>query len=112
MDAELPSRAYLQSKRLSADGVEVRQFHELIIVDVIRKLGLQDLRTQSLLRIWVLGENVQDAGRRVRCCIHPGKNESTGGCRGGQYSSIEASSVNSRHLRDELVVRELLFHIR
>ena len=71
-------RENLQAEGLAADGVEVRQFQQAVKVERVPVAldldGVRDLFTEAFLRVWPLGEELQDARERVRGRVHAREN--------------------------------------
>ena len=62
-------RGHAQTERLAADGFEVRQRNQGIVLEVhtaVLRARIDDLGAQLLLHVWVQAQQVQDPRERVR----------------------------------------------
>ncbi len=99
------------SKSFAADGVQVRERHNLVKIERVALAlaldSLQDFFTELILDLQALREELQDARQRVRRSIHASEDHRSVEKLRTELS-LDGTSDDSRHLRDELVVRELV----
>ena len=67
----------VHAQGLAVDSVEVRQFEQVVVLDVgaVAALRLDDLGAEFRLHVRVLGEKLEDARECVRSGVHPSQDE-------------------------------------
>ncbi len=62
---------HIQPQSLATDGIEVGKSSEVVVIDVVAAiLSVQDLLTEFLLDVGVLGEEIERDGEGVRSRVH------------------------------------------